>query len=329
MAELYADITGLSNILNVSVSMSHSAATSVAIVDALSSSLDIGDDIDIDIGYTGNHSRIFRGYVKQIDRKVPENLYTITAHDVMTRAVDFFVASTNPEEPFTRTNISAEDLVEDVLALAGLTNFDPDPTNFVFATNSEAEVNLVSAFDFCRYIADTLTWHLYADEDGVVHFINRKPYVMKAGSVESNQPGFQADTSLGTIDDTMILDFTYRRSEKDLRNRIVVYGSTGVYAEAKASSPYLPAGFYKTVAFGTNLIDHQGYAQKAADYNLIILNRLTEQLSMSVLGDPAYMARSVFTINESILSINEDYYIVQSEHNWSKNGYIVTMELRK
>jgi len=329
MSSLYADVTGLSDIENISVSMSHNGATSVATIDALTSTLDIGDSIDVDIGYSANHARVFRGYVKQIDRKVPENIYTITAHDVMTRAVDFFVASTNPEEPFSRTNISAEDLVEDVLALAGLTNYDPDPTNFVFATNSVAEVNLVSAFDYCRYIADTLTWHLYADEDGVVHFINRKPYVMVAGSPESNQPGFQADTSLGTINDTTILDFTHKRSEKDLRNRIVVYGSTGIYAEAKASSPYLPAGFYKTVAFGTNLIDHQGYAQQAADYNLIILNRLTEQVSMNVIGDPSYMARSVFTIDEDILGINDDYYIVMAEHSWSKAGYTVSMELRK
>lgn len=328
-SELYASITGLSNITSVNVSTSHASATSVATIDALSSSLNIGDSIEINLGYNTNHTKVFQGYVKQIDRKVPDNVYTITAHDVLTRAVDFFIVSTNPDTPFTRSNISAEDLVHDVLDLAGLTDFSADPTNFVFATSSEAEVNLVSAYDYCRYIADFLTYHLYADENGTVYFLNRKPYVMKAGSAESSQPGFVADVSSGTINDTMILDFTYKKSEKDLRNRVVIYGAQGVYAEAKASSPYLPAGFYKTVVFGTALLDHQGYAQKACDYNLIILNRLTEQISMTVIGNPSYMARKVFTIDEDILGINEDYYILMAEHAWSRSGYTVSMELRK
>lgn len=329
MPDLYASITGLSNILNVNVSQSHASAVTTAIIEAESSTLDIGDSITIDLGYDTNHAQIFTGYVKQIDRAIPNNTYTITAHDILVRAIDFFVVSDNPEEPFKRTNISAEDLVADVLALAQITGIDADPTNFVFATASEAEVNLVSSYDYCKSIADYITYHLYADENGTVHFLNRKPYVMVAGSPEASQPGFVADTSSGTIDDTKIITFTYKESEQDLRNKVVVYGTPGVYATAQASSPYLPAGYYKAVAFATPLIDVQGYAQQAADYNLLILNRLTRQVSMTTLGDPSYMARKVFTIDEDISGINDNYYVLICEHSWSPSGYTCTMELRK
>jgi len=329
MSNLYCSITNLTNVLNVNVSMSHVSAVTTAVIEAIGSTLSIGDSITIDLGYNDNHAQIFEGYVKSIDKNVPENTYTITAHDVLVRAIDFFVVSTDPEDPFTRSNISAEDLIEDVLELAGITGLDADPTNFVFATASEAEVNLVSAYDYCKFIADFLTYHLYADTTGTVHFLNRKPYVMEAGSPESSQPGFVADSSSGTIDDTKILTFTYKESEQDLRNRVVVYGSPGVYAEASDSSPYLPGGYYKSVAFATPLIDQTSYAQAAADYNLLILNRLTRQISMTVIGDPDYLARRVFTVQESILSIDDDYYILIAEHLWSKSGYTVNMELRK
>lgn len=329
MAELYASITGLSGITDVSVSTSHASAVAVAVISCITCTANIGDEITVDLGYTTDHGVIFKGYIKQIDRKYPDNSYIITAHDFMTRAVDFFIVSTNPETPFTRTNISAEDLVQDVLELAGLTSFDLDPTGFVFATNSEAEVDLTSAYDYCNYIADTLTWHLYADETGTIHFVNRKPYVMKAGSPESAQPGFHADVSQGTINDALILDFVFKKSEVDLRNKVVVQGSAGVYAEASAASPYLPAGYYKTVAFGTPLINDTSYAQQAADYNLIILNRLTQQISMSVVGSHEYMARKTFTVTENISGINEDYYTLMCEHSWSKSGYVCSMELRK
>jgi hypothetical protein len=329
MSILYANVTGVSTPLNISVSMSHVSAVTTATIECISTTLGIGDDIEIDLGYSDNHAKIFTGYVKGIDHSIPTNTYLITAHDVLVRAIDFFVVSEDPENPFTRSNISAEDLIEDVLGLAGITGLDADPTNFVFATASEAEVNLVSAYDYCKYIADFLTYHIYADHNGTVHFLNRKPYVMVAGSPESSQPGFNADSSAGTIDDTKILTFTYKESEQDLRNRVVVYGSPGVYAEASDSSPYLPAGYYKSMAFATPLIDQNSYAQDAADYNLLLLNRLTRQISTTVIGDPSYLARRAFTMQESILSINDLYYTLIAEHSWSKSGYTVNMELRK
>jgi hypothetical protein len=172
---LYADVDGVNSneLINVSIDTNHDSAIAIANIACINHSLDIGDEIEIDLGFTDSHSKVFTGYVKQIDRKVPDNSYTITAHDVMTRAIDFFVASSNPESPFKRRNISAEDLVQDVLELSGLNSFNMQPTSFTLAIGTDAEVNLISAYDYCNSIADIVAWHLYADIDGVVNFVNR------------------------------------------------------------------------------------------------------------------------------------------------------------
>ena len=45
MSNLYCSITGLSNITNVTVSMSHVSAVTTAVIEAISSTLTIGDSI--------------------------------------------------------------------------------------------------------------------------------------------------------------------------------------------------------------------------------------------------------------------------------------------
>lgn len=330
--KLYADVTGCSNIRSVNVATSHSSSVATAQIECLTTTLDVGDEITVDMGFTTNHDQIFTGFVKNVNRKVPTNVWTITASDVMIRAIDFFVVSTNPNDKFSRHNIKAEDLVRDVLALAHLTDFEYTPTQFTFAVTDgvNAEVHLVSAYDYCKMIADLLAWHLYADQAGTIHFINRKPYVMDGNS---GQPGDIADTVLKTIDSTsnfQILNFDIRKSDRDLRNRVVVHGSDGVFAEAKVSSPYLPdADYYKTIALISPIIDNQGMAQSAADYNLDLYNRLTEQVSAQIEGDPEILARTVVTVDESITSTSGDWYVYLAEHNLGAEGYTTTLELRR
>ena len=330
MDSLYADVTGVTNPINITVSESHNSATSTAVIECISHSLNIGDTITVDLGYTTNHGEVFSGYVKEIDRAVPSNTYIIVAHDVMIRAVDFFIASSNPDTPFSRANIKAEFLVRDVLALAGLTNFSYDATSFTLAVYTTAEVNLVGAYDYCNSIADLLAWHLYADKNGVVHFVDRKPYVTGSDSSSFN---------LDSNSIFNIINFTHKLSERDLRNRVVVYGSTGVYAEAKQATSYnpltssneqiLPAGFYKTAVAASPLINETSLAQLAADYNLDLYNRLGSNINITVLGDPALEARMIVNVDESISGISGDYYVYLAEHRWGSDGYVVNMDLRK
>jgi hypothetical protein len=314
--ELYADINGISNILSVNKTSSHNSATSVLVVEAESHSIGLGTSITADIGYTTAFDTIFTGYVKQIERNSSNGVYTISAHDEMIRAVDYFLASSTPDGAFTRKNIKAEDLVRALLKKAGLTNYTFEATNFIFATKRELEINLVGIYDFCKQIANILAWHLWADNTGKIHFENRRPHIM-AG-----------DTADITITDSSILSSTEISSDRDLRNRVVVYGD-GVNAESKVSSPYLPTGFYKTIVLSTDLIDKYKYAKRATNFNLDLYNRLNESVNVKIEGNASIDARQIIKLQDTILGIDDDYYAYGVDHNWSNDGYTVDLVIRK
>ena len=324
-------VTGLTSITSCNVTMGHDMSSSTAVIETNSiGPLAIGNEITVTMGYTETGTAtLFKGYIKSIERKVQGgDGYTITANDYMVRAVDYFIASADPNAPFTRHNVSAESLIQDLLALAGLTNYDYQATSFIIATVGDLTVNLTSDYDYCKMIGDLIAWHLWADTSGVCHFRNRKPYVMYGNS---GQPGDVTDVPISyTLTDSLATDITYGYSEKDLRNRIIVYG-LNCQATASAVSPYLPAGYYKTVVAGaTLLLDTQSAVQKTADYNLALLNRLTYSLEVTVLGNPVLLAREVITVNSNKFGIsNELWYIHDCQHNFSSSGYTTTLSLRK
>ena len=330
---LYASIPGMSTITGVTVATQHQQSVATATIQCQSTSKDIGDEINIDLGYEADHGHIFKGFVKQIERITPNNTYQITAHDVLSRAVDYFFVPDNPEAPFRRANITAHDLIEDVLREAGLTSFNFDNTNFTFAITADvyAEVKLVSAYDYANGISDLIAWHLWADNVGTIQLHNRKPYWMDGGS-ESSQPGYVADSALKTISDGIggsgVVQARYIEHERDLRNRVVVHGKPGISAIATSSSPYLPGGYYKSAALYWPIVDNQGYAQDAADYNLSLLNRLSVGLNLTIVGDHELLAHDAVHATIDKLGIDDDYYIFYAEHNWSAKGYTTTLDLR-
>lgn len=312
-------VTNVSNPLSVSVSMSHGNAVSVAIIKSETNSLSVGDYVEVSMGYDGSNTKIFSGYVKIVEQEYPDGLYTATAHDVLVRAMDYFIASKNPNKPLTYYRIQAEDLVENILNEAGITNYVGGTTNFTYAWTVKAEINLIGAYEFCKQIADMLTWHLYATENGQVRFVDRKPYLMAGDSGEK------------TITHPSIISIAESYTDKDLRNRVVIYGAEGIFAEAKSSSPYLPAGFYKTAVLSSFIVDRQDMANQAASYNLAMWNRLTHAVNMTIEGDSSILARDIITLSEpTYLALSSsDWYVYSAEHIFNNGGYITNLDLRK
>jgi hypothetical protein len=331
MAKTTYSVTGTSQVTSIDVTASHASPTSSATVVAATTNLNIGDAIDVTIGYEGNSARVFNGYVKQIERNVPNSAYTITAADDMVKGVDFFIASEDPNAPLTYSNISAESLVQDIMGKAGLTSFTYDPTYFTFGTTHDFTVNQVPAYDYCRAIADIITWHLWCDINGQVHFENRKPYVMTG---DTGQPGDTVDErpigrAAHTITVVSSLTATWQKNEKDLRNKVIVYGADDSHATASASSPYLPSGFYKTVVANLQTILPSNLCQTTANYNLNLLNRLTYSMKIVMVGDPNITAREIVRVTNSFLSVDSNWYIYTAQHQFSEGGYTTALELRQ
>lgn len=317
---LYATCTNTSNIISVSFSDSHVAATSTATVVAINTSLDIGDSATVYIGYVGDNFKCITGYVKNIELKEPEKQYTITIANTLIRAVDYFIASDDPTTPFSRQHITAEDLIEDILRLSGLTSFDMESTSFTFAINNPVEVNLTGAYDYAKFLSNIIAYTLYADNNGTVHLINRRPYPVGA------EP---ADYTLTVAGDYM-LEAAYDKSDHDIRNKVIVYGSESISAIASATSPYLPTGFYRTVVVAApGVIDSHSMAQQSADYNLEILNRLTQKVSITMKGQTNIFPRTIADVTISDLGITGTWYVYSAQHDWGKTGYTTSIELRK
>jgi hypothetical protein len=332
MSILYCTVTGTPKVITASINSSHGSPTTSAIITTNASSLDIGDAVTIVMGYVGSNSTIFKGYVKQIEKNVPDNLYTITCSDKMIRAVDYFIAAEDPNNVLTYKNKTAESLVQDLMAMSGLNSFTYDQTYFTFGVTHDFEINNVPCYDYCRTIADILTWHLWCDINGTVHFENRKPYVMTG---DTGQPGDTTDErpegyAAHTVTTGISLNASWSKSEKDLRNRVIVYGVNGIHATAQASSPYLPSGFYKTVVADLqSILDSQSEVDRTADYNLNLLNRLTYGMKVNIVGDSTITAREILRIKNTYLGVDSNWYSYGCEHQFSPDGYTTALDLRQ
>ena len=317
---LYATCTSTSQILSVSFADSHVAATSTATVTAISTSLNIGDSATVYIGYVGDNFKCITGYVKNIELKEPEKQYVITIANTLIRAVDFFIAADDPQLPFSRSHITAEDLIQDILELSGLTSFNMESTSFTFAINNPVEVNLTGCYDYAKFLANIIAYTLYADNNGTVHLINRRPYPVGA------EP---ADYTF-TVSGDDLIDSSYEKSDHDIRNKVLVYGSGGIAAHAQATSPYLPSGFYRTVVVAApGVIDTQSMAQQAADYNLDLLNRLTQKVTITMKGQTNIFPRTIADVTISDIGVSGTWYVYAVQHDFSRTGYTTQLELRK
>jgi hypothetical protein len=326
---LYCNITGVSSIyvLQVSVSSTHGASSAVASFETIGLYHTLGQHITIDLGYSTSHRQLFTGYVKSIEHSVPDGTYTITANDDLVRAADFFIVSSNPAAPLTYINITGEALVRAILELSGLSSFSLGTTYFTFGVSNEFEVQQVSSFDFAKGIASLLTWEIWCDENGVINFKNRKPFVM---SGSEPQPDWVNDSDIAYTwdDNTKVLQATYSKDENNLRNKVVVYGYNGLYASAEdGGTPYFK---WKTAVLAdAGLIDTISVAQDTADYNLHLLNRITETISATVIGDSTLMPFRTIHVDSDFLGEHASYYIFSAEHSMDRSGYTTKLELKK
>lgn len=317
---LDATVTKTTGIESISITQAHGSPTATATITATETDLGVGDRVVVHIGWVGHTPKVFEGYVKNVEAKSSPEEVTITAADDLVRAVDYFIAASNPNSPLTYDHIKAEDLIEDLLSQAGLNKYYGETTNFTFGIRNSFEVNLTSVYDYCKFIADILAYSIFCDTDGIIYFVYRPPFP-DAGI------GDVADYAIG---DTEIITIDYSQSDKDLRNRIVVYGAGDIHAEAKASSPYLPDGFYKTmVVAAPTVIDSQGMAQDSADYNLPLVNRLTKNTQVTIKGNPNINCRDTVTLNKADLGATGDWYVYSCTHNFNKGGYTTELELRQ
>jgi hypothetical protein len=221
------------------------------------------------------------------------------------------------ENPWSRSNISAENLVGDLLGEAGITTYSGDTSNFTFGVSNPVEFQIISSWDAIEQICNIIAWRCYA-KNGTAYFQNLQP-----------EPSGSPVKNLRTGNIGHIEHIDYDTSTDDLRNRVVVFGRDGIYAEDSAVSPYLPSGFYKTAIVSSELIDSQSMADDAASYNLALYNRLTESCRVDILGDYSLRARDTINISESFTTVSGDWFIYSCTHRMDEDGYTTSLQLTR
>lgn len=324
--ELYMACTGCSNLISVQAGGDYHGPCQTALVDCESTSLSVGDAVEVDIGFSDDHSVIVHGYAKEINPTVPDGTYRIRIFDDLILAQDYLVVSDDPNAPLTYSNIQAEDLVRNVLALASLTNYSGEHPGFTFGTVYPVKVQLIKAWDFVRQVCEMIAWWCYCDASGTIHFTSRKPYPVGGDS------SIHTFTTGNTGDLTLI---NYTKSDDKLRNKVVVYGYDGIHATAQASPPSdvaLPSGFYKAAVISyPNIIDTQEMAQQAAEYNLTLLNRATETLTLESVGNPDIVRGQIVDIDQDHISgLGGNWFVYEATHRiTASEGYRMHVTLTK
>lgn len=317
---LYHNISGVSDLESIDVKESYNSAMSVARIECGSTSLNLGDSISFSAGFSSSYGKMFTGYVREISQSLPDYKTVLTCEDELAKATDFFMASNDPEKPFERKNILTENLIHDILDQAQITNYAYSvPLSVTWGTGSKGvQFNLTTAYQAARTIADALAWSMYADRNGQVHLADVKPY-WTAESID-----FDWD-----LNDKNIFSISHERSTENLRNRVVVYGVTGVQAQASVSSAYLPAGFYKTSVIASSIIDNNTIAQQTADLNLTRFNRLTERLLLEIEGNYLVEPRKFATVTETYTNTSGNWFIYQVESRFDSSGFKQRLVLSK
>jgi len=324
--QLYRNITigGVprnDSLISVDVSESYkqvAARCSIELSDV--SGINLNQVINIDIGYPDNHEVIFIGYVDDITYTRLPGTYIVTGRDILKLALEYWLVSEDLDNPWSRKNIQAENLVRDLLHEAGITNYNGAHVGFTFGVNNDAEFNLMSVWDAVRTICHILAYNCWA-EGGTVYFDRVFPYPEAGDPIEHS-------FNVGTGGNIILVDYEY--STEELRNRVVVFGKDKIHAEVKTSSPYLPPNFYKTAIVSSELIETQKMADASASYNLNLYNKLTETLRVEAEGDPRVRCRDIVGITEPFIGMSNDkWFVYDVTHRLDDNGYKISMSLSR
>lgn len=341
---------GISQINNLTYSEGFGQNSAILNVDCENPAINLNGIITMDLGYnepSGVVLDFFYGRIKSINRMRGEANIRVVIKDVLVDATDFFLVSEDPENPFTWGNIKAEDLVQDLLERAGIEKYVSQvPMTFTYGINEPVKFNLLSSMDAANQIANMLAWNIYANYD-TVYFKDVKPYY-RTGSQKDTEYGtgghsddvishaFCSDGTLTVLPTgvtelkTGIESIERTFTDEGIRNKVVVYGYTsGIGATSFASSPYLPANFYKTSVIQSNIIDSNTLAQAAADFNLILYNRLTESCTLTVMGDPTIRARQFIQVEDDYTGTTGYWFIHDVTHSIGSDGYICKLTLTK
>lgn len=271
----------------------------------------LGKDVTASLTNEGDVRQIFSGYVNDVNFTRFPDVYEVSCGNILTRARNHWIVSNALDEYWERSNISAADLVRDLLAEAGITNYSGEALAFTFGTKHNVEFNLLSIMDAIDQINNILATTIYMDGATV-----------KWGQI------FPVPEGAASLTLDKFVSISRTTETRNLRNKVVVFGKGDIYAEASVVSPHLPANFYQTAIVSSQLIDTQDMADQSVAYNLELYNKLGESLRVDIEGVPGLKVMDTVRVVHSPMGIDENWFVYSVNHTYGET-FTTTATLRK
>jgi len=246
-------------------------------------------------GYSDQVVPVFTGYVDEYRAGAFPNTWEMRCRDVLKRAEDIWL----DDEGVSYTSTQAETAVADLLSKAGIT-VSAGTTNFTIGDIHPVKFKMVSIMDACNQIAALIGWRIWCSADGTVYFQKRKPHQLSSP---------EWTYTYGTN----ILKRNYYKTDRDLRNRIVVLGywdpesASPIRAVHYGSSPYTDA--YRTAILSSELIDTQSMADTIATWMLQDLNSLTYVYEFECPGNPLIDVGRTIRVSDGSEGVAANFFV--------------------
>ena len=271
----------------------------------------LGKDVTLSLTNEDDTEEVFVGYVDDVNQSDFINQYEVTCSNILSRARNHWLVTNSLETFWERSGIQAEDLVEDLLNEAGITDYEGQTSMFTFGTQGPVQFQLLSVMDAIDQLNNILAYSIYMD-GSTVKWYQKFP-----------TPGDVASQTLSSF-----IRIAETIETRNLRNKVVVFGKNGIYAEASAVSPYLPTDFYQTAIVSSELIDTKSMASSSADYNLTLYNKLGRQLRVDIEGNPSLKVMDTVHVTHTPLGIDEKWFVYSINHEFGTT-FTTTATLRR
>lgn len=309
-------------------------------------------------GYNKSELKTFTGYADTIEYNELDNTWSVTARDVLKKAMDTFLIqeikfgidiSTGTYFYSTYSNIDGGSFhIHEYDSLDALHTNHPETNGNItnegayahavvqwmlvmcgFSEGSEIQVENTNFF-----IGDLSPahFHLTSIYDAILQIANLigwRIYADVSGVVRfrkrpRNPSGYDSWTYATTRAPFNADKVTKSSTNTDLRNYIEVRGASGIRSVVRGTSPYIGSTPYRGVLISDELIDTQGIADFMAKRIYNDLNRLKVAVSVEADGNP-YVTPAT-TIKLITKELNGKYLVESIQSNQSaEEGYRMTI----
>lgn len=271
-------------------------------------------EIMVEQGYGTDLVQTFKGLIDSPDMTTFPQQITVSARDMLKKALDQTVTGSTGNHVLTYTNSTVESIFISLCTFAGIAYGTVEATGLTIVRK---EFSWESFADAMQWLAELVGFEVVADELGIVHF-RRDWYPDTGVSVYTFQEGVD------------IINLGYKIDDRDLYNKVVVHGRDvdGNVIEYAANVPgadywRLPA--HKILKLDASECDTLAKLQTIAERAIYLMMSRFRRTRFLAIGVPGLQIGDLVNVIESSTTISEVYRVTDFNSDMDEKTY--TMDI--